>query len=90
MSDFMAGLDIINLGNLGALAALEEAEQQAEVIKTFHNYDNPFVDLSDSIFKRTYRLRKDMVAELINTLRPHMVTHSRTSEWNSNLVKNLS
>lgn len=69
--------DQINLNGLGAL-------EDAEVLfnrrgRRFRPWVDPFEDMGDEEFRKTYRFTKDLTENLVDTLTPHMVVPTRTS-----------
>lgn len=69
--------------NLNGVDVLEEAEILFNrPDRRYRHWLNPFEDMGDTEFKKTYRLTKDVAENLIETLTPHMVAPTRISSMN--------
>lgn len=63
-----------------AIGALEEAERRNDdPSRSFLAKDNPFETLSNWNFQRTFRLSKNLVRNLIETVEPFMEAATRGS-----------
>lgn len=58
---------------------LENQEIAEANQRQFHQRINPFVDLSEYLFIKNYRLSKDLANQLIEMLTPFIRDHTRTS-----------
>jgi hypothetical protein len=69
--------EIVNIADIGAL---EDAKiTDGDPPRIFHERDDPFETLSDRNFPRTFRLSKNLVADLIENIEPFVRAPSRLS-----------